>query len=96
MRRITEEQQRKNVAMAELAVRLHEYQAEHDLTEPEMFMALTSWMQGMPKLYCIRYADGHLGEERTWESALELIYNGRVWRRRGGPDLMIAVRVEEA
>jgi hypothetical protein len=49
-----------------------------------------------PKLYCIRYADGHLGEERTWESALELIYNGRVWRRRGGPDLMIAVRVEEA
>jgi hypothetical protein len=50
----------------------------------------------MPKLYCIRYADGHLGEERTWESVLAPIANGKRWRRYGGPALMIPVRVEIA
>ena len=44
--------------------------------------------------YCIRYADGHLGEPRTWRSVLDLISNGRHWRRYGGPALMIPVRVE--
>lgn len=62
----------------------------------------------MSKLYCIRYADGHLGEERTWESVLTLIAYLR-WRRYGAhgapapmiepapkyPDL-IPVRVEIA
>lgn len=47
------------------------------------------------KLYRVRYADGHLGEERTWESVLYLIHSGRHWRRRG-LDLMIPVRVEHA
>lgn len=47
--RITAEQQRRNVVMAELGVKLHDYQDEHGLTEMEMFAALMGWMQGMVK-----------------------------------------------
>jgi hypothetical protein len=50
----------------------------------------------MPKIYCIRYADGHLGEPRTWESVLFQI--ATIYRRLNQEDLQnpesIPVRVE--
>lgn len=45
--------------------------------------------------YRIIYADGHAGEWRSWESTLQLIHAGRVWRNRHNA-LMTAVRIEQA
>lgn len=42
--RITEEQHRKDVARANLAVKLNDYQREHDLTTSEMLQAVVLWM----------------------------------------------------
>jgi hypothetical protein len=61
---------------------------------PERYESDEPWLPSV-KRYVIIYADGHYGEPRPWESVLELISNGRHWRRYGGPAVMIPVRVIE-